>query len=191
MSPEALAVLDNVVTESVKILGPATIAAIIAYRAGKAQMELRLRELDSQHRFKARFARFEEHRDKQKDLSSSLQEANGAIAQMLGGLSALGPDEALPIGLVEYMSTWLGLLPDSLTDIRDGMEEYSLEEKREYALLLEQQGEVAGLSLHGTPNEQLRSLLAMMKIIYNTTQCNHLIVEEQAEQMLGRYLDDE
>jgi hypothetical protein len=54
MSPELLQLIETVYLESLKIIGPAIIAAYAAHKATKLQYETKLLELEKGHEFKAR-----------------------------------------------------------------------------------------------------------------------------------------
>ena len=55
MNPETV----GLISDAIKILGPAGIAAYATYRASKIQIDIKLKELDKTHEFTARQSLFQ------------------------------------------------------------------------------------------------------------------------------------
>ena len=84
MTPEALAVIQAISLDAIKILGPAAIAAYAAYRAGFVQVDLRLKELDKAHEFQARSAIFTDLKDRLAHIENQTTKLNSELSNILG-----------------------------------------------------------------------------------------------------------
>ena len=64
MGPELYKMTMDVVSDAIKILGPALITAVVGYKAGKSQLLLKIEELNKNNEFKAREKIFDFHKEK-------------------------------------------------------------------------------------------------------------------------------
>jgi hypothetical protein len=87
MDPEFLRVVESVLLDGIKILGPALIAAIATYKGMKAQSELKLQERFKDHEFRAREHLFDYYKNRQVNLSKSHDELAESLGSLLGQAS--------------------------------------------------------------------------------------------------------
>jgi hypothetical protein len=58
MDPESYKVTMNVISDAIKILGPAIITAIVGYKVGKYQLLIKMKELNKNNEFKQDFRQY-------------------------------------------------------------------------------------------------------------------------------------
>jgi hypothetical protein len=114
MASELYAFLQPIVLDAVKILGPAVVAAYAAYKAASVQIELKLRELESQNSFRARELVFNHLREKLAHIEKEAQKHDNELGKILG--MAAAEFEASPDNQpTEYIKILVSTLKVSLT----------------------------------------------------------------------------
>jgi hypothetical protein len=114
MPSELYAFLQPIVLDTVKILGPAVVAGYAAYKAASVQIELKLRELESQNTFKARELIFNHLREKLVHIEKEAQKHDNELGKILG--MAAAEFEASPDSQpTEYIKILVSSLKVSLT----------------------------------------------------------------------------
>lgn len=80
MTPETLALISD----AIKILGPASLTAFVTYKIAKTQMTIKLKELDKAHEFDARRHLFNHYKERSRQLLKSYKDLNNALGNLMG-----------------------------------------------------------------------------------------------------------
>lgn len=94
MDAELYKLTLDVINDAIKILGPASITGFLVYKQSKAQLDLKIKELDKNNEYKAREKVFDFHKSKLKDVQSSINSLSSELGQFLG-MSAADKDDEL------------------------------------------------------------------------------------------------
>jgi len=105
MDPAAAKLLETVLLDAIKILGPATIAGIVAYKSASAQFQIKIEELKQEHAFQARQTIFAHTNERIKRVDSDLEKLNRELGELLGFLAGSQGDDAKSSTspLIEYL----------------------------------------------------------------------------------------
>lgn len=114
MSSELYAFLQPIVLDAVKILGPAVVAAYAAYKAASVQVEIKLRELESQNSFRARELVFNHLREKLANIEKEAQKYDNELGKILG-VAAAKFEASSDDQPTEYVKILVSTLKVSLT----------------------------------------------------------------------------
>jgi len=80
MDIEGVKTITEGIVEISKILGPAIITALVGYKVGKSQIEVKLRELEKTHAYSASEKLFSYYQNREKELN----EAYNSIIKIWG-----------------------------------------------------------------------------------------------------------
>jgi hypothetical protein len=92
MDPTLAHLLEVVLLDAVKILGPAAIAAVVAYRTARAQILGKFDELNQSQSFQAHQAMFAHIKERLKEVDSSLERVNHELGQLMGYVTGMHED---------------------------------------------------------------------------------------------------
>jgi hypothetical protein len=194
MSPEALTVLQNVLLDAIKILGPAAIAAFAAYRAGLAQVEVKLRELEKSNQFRARESIFTHLKDRLKHIDEQAERLNGDLGRMLGRAEAAHDASTKDDseGFVRTLSAGIQsvarIAPLEVNSLLNDMQFSALTSTDEFKTL----SGFRELKLDfSEPHsfDQVRSNTLEILCLYNLLSiCTRLLLQKQMERVFSPYL---
>jgi hypothetical protein len=191
--PEILAVIQTVLLEAIKVLGPAAIAAYFTFRATSVQYESKLRELERGNEFSARDRLFSLYTGRLKELDEETEKLNSAVGQMIGMSSVSGdtptPDERRTLeALAGFARTTARQFPLQARAILKTMENHDLKESEEYTSLNALSAK--GIELSPSPSyEELRAgLFSLLEAHHVLTGCTRTLLERNALMMFEQYV---
>lgn len=193
MSPEEVSLVQTISLEAIKILGPAIVAACVAYKAASIQIEVKLRELDKNHRFQARESIFSHLKDRLVHIDLKTEKLNADLGRMLGFAAGYQGSES-STETSEFVELMTGsmrsiakLAPLEVKILLDDMRISGLASSDEFKALSAQTFE---LELDGPPS-YLRLKTNVLKLLetYNTLSiCTRLLLQKQMERVFAPYL---
>lgn len=191
MDTEILRTISSISTDAIKILGPAAITAFVGFKAGKAQLELKIKEMESSNKFKAREHLFKYHKEWQSHISRRYDQLTETLGSIAGVMAA---DKDGEMGLnpfaLKFFGSYIKSAPhDVEMAIRD-LENYKEKYKLEYELLLEHKIQTYSLRRAGDIDTVFRTIADLIEIYGHLNRCAHLLVEEEAKKALKPYLKE-
>lgn len=192
--PEMLAVIQTVLLEAIKVLGPAAIAAYFTYRATSVQYESKLRELERANEFSARDRLFALYTARLRELEEETEKLSQAIGQMIGISSVSGDtpsrDEQRTLdALAGFARVTAKQFPYQARAVLKTMENHGLENSEEYVSLFELSRK-AFVIPESPAYDQLRTgLLAILEAHHVVTACTRTLLERNALTMFSQYVD--
>lgn len=191
MSPE----LISLISDAIKILGPAIITGFVGYKAGKIQLDVKLKELEKTHEFSARQDLFKVYVERGNEIRKEEQGFYNGLNEYLNILVGFNANKnsdeeisELVKNIIDTFNDKKRLVPHSINLIRQEMIKYGLSHLEEFKLLnscenkLEEYTEetsIAGFSKNVT------ILMEVYSIIYH---CHQLIMESQSEKIFNKYI---
>ncbi|MGB2519095.1 hypothetical protein [Shewanella algae] len=189
MDTELAKMILTVVSDAVKILGPATITAIVGYKAGKNQLSIRLEELDKNNSYKAREKIFEFHKEKLSVVDESISSLSEGLGRFAGMVMADFDDELnLSSFVSKYISGHIDGLPFQLEHVHSELKPYSGELKREYDQLVAYMKEAESISKPQTSEETHSTIVKLLEVYGFTSHCLRMLIEKEAMQIFKPYL---
>ncbi len=189
MDPELYKMTMAVVSDSIKILGPAIITAIVGYKAGKSQLLLKLEELNKNNEFTARERIFDFHKEKLAKIDESITILNEGLGQC-AGMTLADMDDQMNLSLFvkKYVILYIRDLPYQLDKISDEMEKYSDEFISEREQLREHIERSIDIKEPTTP-EEITSVIAELIENYRfVSRCIRLLIEKEAFEIFKPYI---
>ena len=195
MDPLIADLIKTISLESIKILGPAVIAAYATYRATKTQYEIKLQELTKSHEFKARENLFDYYKNRQQKLSKSHEELNNTLGQILG-MAATVDDEMESKSIDNLQSSYMsiaklyaGLIPSEIDTTLADLEKKGLSNTPEYKKLAGFREIIKNIR-ENIGFEQLKENIFIMLEIYSFLERgNQLLLARQIEGVFSKYID--
>jgi hypothetical protein len=194
MTPELLAVIQAVLLDAIKILGPAVIAAYAAYRAAFVQIELKLKEMEKGHQFQARSAIFTDLKDRLAHIEQQTEKLNAELGHILGFAAGyrLGTTRDEPNEVVDLMlraaESAAKAQPLETTVVLADMRAAGMASSQEYAALVARQA--VQLPISGEPNyDRLKVLIVeMLETSHLLGVCTRLLLRKEMELVFAPYL---
>jgi len=183
----------ELLTDAIKILGPAAIASWATYRASKAQLELKLKQTKSTQEFGARQHLFRYYRERQEQLAKDYAKLRGSLEEGLGfatGLAdTLGDKSGLLIQtMAECISTYSAITPSEIEVTARDMEKNGLAETPDYEKLKSYKGRISELKLDRNLESLRKSTFTIVEAYHFLQHCNSKLLQTQMEKLFGRYL---
>lgn len=189
MTVDALAVISD----AIKILGPALITAYVAYKATKAQMTLKLKEMDKSHEFGARKYIYNHYKERSRQLLKSYEGLNNGLGTLMGytiGYS-LGDKE----NAAEFMQTMSNtirsfstLAPMELRITKKEMEKKRLHDTSEFAELDSYIEKVKNLNQEDSMSALQKNIVFLLEIYAYLYYCQQLLLEKESDKIFQKYL---
>ena len=93
MTPDAIQAIENFAIDALKILGPAIVAAVVAYKVAKAQSEATLKQTDKRNEFDARKAVYDFLIQRQEKLGENFKQLGENLGYVLGLTTGVAEDD--------------------------------------------------------------------------------------------------
>ncbi len=136
MNVELYKATMDVVSEAIKILGPAIITAIVGYKVGQSQLLLKIEELNKNNEFKAREKIFDFHKERLSKVDESIASLTEGLGQFAGmTLADMNDEMNFSLFINKYIVLHLNGLPFHLNHIKDELIKYPDEFNRELVRL--------------------------------------------------------
>ena len=84
MDPLSFKAIMDLLSDVVKILGPATITAVVGYKIGESQLLMKIKELNKNNEFKAREKIFDFHKERLAKIDQSVENLNAGLGNLAG-----------------------------------------------------------------------------------------------------------
>jgi len=178
MDIENVKTITNGIVEVSKIVGPAIITAIVGYKVGKSQLEIKLRELEKSHAYSASEKLFEYYQNREKELDESCKNINKDMGILLGiGISSdLTTDNDLLNKAIKIYEIYEKTLPYQIKLTLRDLKKYSLQETEEFrkleSFLLDQK------ALQDQKKSWSDKIFYLLEVYFYLQICNKMILEE-------------
>lgn len=182
----------GVISEAVKILGPAIIAAVATYKVSRAQFEIKLRELDKAHEFRARELLFLHGKERRGEVAKYNEELNKTLGMLLAeATDNIGrPGEERSLFFSGLADLWQYHSKDApaqvLATLRE-MERRGLQDSDDYSKLKLCTDRIAAIDLTSTPERAKDGILTLVDVYAALHDCNQALIWKEMEDLLARY----
>lgn len=187
--------IGTVLMESVKILGPAIVTAIVTYKLTKIQYDGKLKEIDKSNEFKARERLFDYYKERQDKLAADHMKLNETFGQIAGISSHVADGKGELDGFAEMAfgiyDLYLRTAPfEAEVTLRD-MVAKNLDKTKEYFEIDAYKMKLAALKPTRDMSEIKHSLFLLMEFYMFLLRSNHLLLERQLESVFEKYVSKE
>jgi hypothetical protein len=190
MEPELYKLTMEVVSDSIKILGPAIITAIVGYKAGQSQLLLKIEELNKNNEFKARDKLFDFHKEKLVKVDesiASLSEALAAFAGMTAG-DDINNKSVGSLFVDKYVVSYIDGLTFQLNHINDELKKYPADFPRQLEKINKYIKQSDEFEKPITPEDTQVSIVKLIEIYTFCSHCLRLLIEKEAVEIFKPYL---
>lgn len=178
----------DILSDSIKILGPAAITGVLAYKTGKAQHDLRIKELEKNNEFKAREKLFDFHKGKLEENKEALANLANEMGQFAGMTAADRNDELKINEFVNgFISTYIDNLPFAIDHIQNEMKLYPGELEQEKEKLKEIAKASKKLTKPEVPGDVQSTITELMRIYSFLGHCIRMLIEKEAVEIFKPY----
>lgn len=194
MEPTIFELVKEIAPDAIKILGPAIITAVVAYKVSKAQSELRLKEIEKGHQFRAREHLFRYYKERQTQLSEDYTKLSNSLEEDLGFAAGYTEsNEVKASGLVRTMANYIEMYSSvTLTEIgitmRD-MDKNALDVTPEYERLKSCKDKISNLAKEKNFPTLQKNMLTLVEVYRILQFCNQMLLQRQVEKMFHKYLE--
>lgn len=193
MDPVTASLIEAVLLDALKILGPAVVAALATYKATSSQYRFKIKEIERSQVFKARENLLEHYKSQKLRIDDSYSSLSNDLGQILGMAASVSDGgeqeiEGIAGSFTGMSDMYVGIAPfDIRTTLRD-MESLNLNETDEYRKLKSYLS--MALELNATRKfEPLKANIYSLLEIYGFLQrCNHFILEHQIHSLFEEYV---
>ena len=188
MDTESYKVTMNVISDAIKILGPAIITAIVGYKVGKYQLLIKIKELNKNNEFKAREKIFEFHKEKLAKVDESIKGLNEGLGK-LAGMAMADFDDKLQISsfVNKYLLVYINGLPFQLKQTYSELKKYSEECNQELDRLQVYLQRAEKVSKPENPEDAHTVIVELIEIYSFASHCIRIIIEKEALEIFKPY----
>ena len=175
MDIEGVKTITEGVVEIAKILGPAIITALVGYKVGKSQIEVKLRELEKTHAYSASEKLFGYYQNREKELNEAYNSINKDMGFLLGMTSTLTENDELLNNIIKMYDLYEKTLPYQIKLTLRDLKKYNLQETEEFRKLesfLDQK------ALRDQKKNWSDKVFYLLEIYFYLRICNKMILEE-------------
>lgn len=180
---------QTIISDAIKILGPAIITAFVAYKAGAMQANVRMKELDKTNEFRVREKMFDVNREKLNRLEKSQQEFNKSLGEMLGTISF---EESIEHGLLgtlnKMMESYYKSIFLNIKSALKEMKENKLDDTDEYSNLKQYLSKMTTYKQAKNKVDLENAFYALMELQGNLVDCEGKVLAKQADTIFKKYL---
>lgn len=189
-------VLAELLNELIKIVGPAVVAALAAYKAAALQFRATLQQLREGNEFSARQHLFDYYKERQKRLSERHTSLMNSLGQVLG-VNAAAQDNEPEGSLKAIIDTFnsmaqlhLGAAPFEIHLVLRDMKAKKLHQLDDYRELEARKERLTGLIV-GRDFESTRSAgFALIEVYGELERCNQLLLESEMDALFSKYVGE-
>jgi hypothetical protein len=181
MDAELYKLTLDVISDAIKILGPASITGFLVYKQSKAQLDLKIKELDKNNEFKAREKIFDFHKGKLKDVQSSIDSLSSELGQFLG-MSAADQDDELKFNnfINRHIANNIKNLPFEIDHVYKELKVYPSDFERELVRIKEELDKAKTLVVPTSPQMVQSTITDLLSIYGFLAHCVRGIIEKDA-----------
>lgn len=188
MNTELIHALQNVGIEAIKILGPAIIAAYVAYKTGKSQMEAKLKEVDKRNEFEARKAIYDLLIQRKENISEGYRGILENIAFFMSAASGKEIDAEFDETIIGLTNTYLRTAQRMTQLTKETFEKKELNSKEEYSIILNCIEKVKDIQPANDYKTLRKNSLELIPIYEDLTYVHDSLVDWKMEEILTPYL---
>jgi len=189
MEPEIYKLMLEVISDAIKILGPALITGFIAYKTGRSQHELQLKELQKSNEYKAREKLFDFHKGKLEENNASMAVLANELGQFAGMTAAQIESETNLDKFVRgHLSTYIDNLPFQFSHIKKEMDKYPNEFDQEYERMAVIEKTALNFAAPKSSAEVLDLINELYKVYSFLGHCIRILIEVEASSIFEPYL---
>lgn len=190
MDSATINLIKDIFTDAIKILGPATITAIVGYKIGKSQLEIKIKEIQEKHRFAAREHLFNYYKERQESLRENIKQLNESFGFILGFMAGGTIDVQYDITMSKVANFYLKVAPQEIKlTIRD-FEKNELKDLEEYDILKQHLEKLKTLSLAEDIESLRDNILVLLEIYNHLNRCSQILLEKEASAALEPYINE-
>ena len=188
MDAESYRLTLEVIADSIKILGPAIITAIVGYKAGQFQLKQRVEELKRNNEFNARDKIFEFHKEKLAKVDESISNLSEGLGRFSGMALAEREDDLMFTTFVaRYLTSYIKVLPFQLNHINDELIKYADEMPREVELISKYLEEAPRIESPSDPEAVQSTIVKLLEIYGSCSHCLRSLIEKEALDIFEPY----
>jgi hypothetical protein len=179
----------DVISDAVKILGPAIITAIVSYKIGQSQLLMKIKELNKNNEFKAREKIFDFHKEKLEKMDQSIKSLIEGLGQ-LAGMTLADLDDKMHFSsfVNKYIILYINGLPFYLKQTYDELKKYSGEFNHDLELLQVYKQRAENLSKPENPEDAQTTIVELIEIHSFVSHCNRILIEKEALEIFKPYM---
>jgi hypothetical protein len=183
LSPSELSVLKDVLSDLIKMLLPATITAIVVYKVTKAQMSMKLKEINRSREFDSHEHLFNYYKERSRRLLKKHDKLNESMGRLMGfaiGYSSVAEKDAAEF-LKRVGSTIRSFSRVALMDARitkKEMEKNELNNISEFSELDSYVDEVGKIDPSDNLSALQKNIVTLIEIYSHLHYCQQLMLEK-------------
>lgn len=184
----------ELIKDAIKILGPATIAALATYKAAKSQFELRLREVERKQEFGARQHLFRYYNERQTQLAQEYAKLRGELEHTLGFVAGFtegigDEDSGLVKTMSEYMEMYSTMAPTEIDVTMRDMEKNDMAGTSDYDKVKSYKDKMNNLNTEKTFRSLQKNIFIILEVYHFLQHCNQMLLQKRIETMFGKYIE--
>lgn len=189
MTPETIALISD----AIKILGPASLTAFVAYKTAKVQMAIKLKEMDKSHEFEARKHLFNHYKERSRQLLKNYKELNRALGNLMGftiGYSFGDKENAEKFiqTISNTIRSFSTLAPIELRITKKEMEKKRLHDTSEFAELDSYIEKLKNIEQEDNLSALQKNIVSFLEIYAYLYYCQQLLLEKESDKIFQKYL---
>lgn len=189
MTPEAIQAIENFAIDALKILGPAIVAAVVAYKVAKAQFEATLKQTDKRNEFDARKAVYDFLIQRQEKLGENFKQMGENLGYVLGLTTGVAEDDEDFLTFIDLSNLTLRTIRRECGVSKDQYEKKGLTDKPQYKII-EACTEKANALEAATTYDSLRyNSLELMPIYEDLHYALDALIDWEMEEILAPYIE--
>ncbi len=190
MDTEVYILALDVLSDAIKIIGPAAIIGYVAYMSGKSQHVLKLKELKTNNEFKAREKIFEFHKEKLTRNKETMDELSNGLGQFAGmTIADLGDELKLNNFINSFVSIYIEMFPFEIEYIKKEIEKYPNDFKQEKKRLEVICVDIEKIQKPTDTESVQKTIIELVKIYGFIGHCIEAIIEKEAMHIFKPYME--
>jgi len=194
MDPTLAELLNSLIGDALKIIGPAVIAALATFKATKVQYELKLKEIESSHGFKAREALVDHYKQQAQRFDEAYDSLNNTLGQLLGVSASMAEGketlDELTSSMAGIADMYIAMAPfDVKIALRD-LKEQKLDNTEEFIKLQEYKEKASTLKATRVPEELQNNIYSLLEMYSFLSRCNTLTFETKVNLIFTKYVKE-
>jgi hypothetical protein len=190
MNADLIQAFQNIGIDAIKILGPAIIAAVVAYKVAKTQSDVGLKQTDKRNEFEARKAGFDLLIQRQEELNKNYKQASENLAFVMGARTGLSDDDEDFSTFIDFSNITLRTVQRTSKLTKKHFQKQKLTDTEEFGAVESSCAAANGIQ-PATDFETLHSnSLALMPIYEEMNYALNAVVDREMDKILDPYIDE-
>jgi len=189
--------LKSISMEAIKIIGPATVAALVAYKTTRVQYELKLKEVEKNQEFSAKQALFDYYKNRQVKISESYDQLRSILGSAMGAAAAIEDnreeDDAAPriVAVVDMINSYVALAPFDVSITERDYRAKNLDTTEEFQKLIEYKTRIKHLKKSTEFDIVRANVLILLELYSFLDHCNQALMEHQMQALFLNYIKND